>query len=135
MKPILSILIFLSVSLFTEACAQKIDIENIYGVWYRSYEDEKNGVIAYRSKGYDFPKIRGREKMEISKDGHIIEYLISPSDAYLKVKGHFLYCNRNHELIFTFNAQEGEKKRICRIIELDKSIFKIQIISEDKSHP
>jgi len=131
MKSILSILIFLSVSLFTEACTQKINIENLYGVWYRSYEDDKDGVIAFRPKSYDFPPVRGREKMEVLKDGQLLEYRISPSDAYLKVKGHYSYCNQDNVLIFSFDDQEGEKERSYRIIELDKSILKLQIIAED----
>jgi len=117
--------------LLTESCAQKVNDENLYGVWYRSYEDDRDGVIAYRPKGYDFPPVRGREKMEILKGGQILEYRISPSDAYLKVKGHFTYCNQDNVLIFSFDDQEGEKKRSYRIIELDKSILKLQIIAED----
>ena len=132
MKLILTILIFLSLAIVNEANAQKIDIENIYGVWYRSYEEEKGGIVAYRPKGYKFPPARAREKIEILKDGQIIESRVSPSDAYFKIKGLFSYCEKHNELILTFNDQGERKERIYRIIKLDKSIFKIKTVVSEK---
>ena len=133
MKLIYTFFIFLSITVITEACAQKINIEDIYGIWYRSYEDDSNDTIVYRSKGYKFPPIRAREKMEILKHGEIIESRVSPSDAYLKVRGKFSYCEKHNRLVFTFTYKDNKEERKYKIIELNKSIFKIQYVREDKS--
>ena len=48
-----------------------IDPEQLQGRWVHSHEEDTDDEIVYRaeSSGYDFPRSRGREALELNPDG------------------------------------------------------------------
>ena len=48
-----------------------IDPERLQGRWVHSHEEDTDDEIVYRSaaSGYDFPRSRGREALELHPDG------------------------------------------------------------------
>ena len=48
-----------------------IDPEQLQGRWVHSHEEDTEDEIVYRaeSSGYDFPRSRGREALELHPDG------------------------------------------------------------------
>jgi hypothetical protein len=48
-----------------------IDAERLQGRWVHSHEEDTDDEIVYRSasSGYDFPRSRGREALELHPDG------------------------------------------------------------------
>lgn len=110
--------------------AQSTEKEKLYGVWYRSYEEDKGDIAVYRPKTYRFPPMRAREKMEITKEGEIMQYRIGPSDAYEKVKGKFTYCELHKELVATFTEKGVEKTHTYKVLSLEKTILKLKTVKE-----
>ncbi len=48
-----------------------IDPEQVQGRWVHSHEEDTDDELVYRSdaSGYDFPRSRGREALELHPDG------------------------------------------------------------------
>ena len=59
-----------------------IDPERLQGRWVHSHEEDTDDEIVYRSaaSGYDFPRSRGREALELHPDGSYGGTVPGPTD-------------------------------------------------------
>ena len=59
-----------------------IDPEQLQGRWVHSHEEDTEDEIVYRaeSSGYDFPRSRGREALELNPDGSYSGVAPGPTD-------------------------------------------------------
>ena len=59
-----------------------IDPEQLQGRWVHSHEEDTDDEIVYRaaSSGYDFPRSRGREALELNPDGSYGGSVPGPTD-------------------------------------------------------
>ena len=59
-----------------------IDPERLQGRWVHSHEEDTDDEIVYRSatSGYDFPRSRGREALELHPDGSYGGVVPGPAD-------------------------------------------------------
>ena len=59
-----------------------IDPEQLQGRWVHSHEEDTDDEIVYRaeSSGYDFPRSRGREALELNPDGSYSGVVPGPTD-------------------------------------------------------
>ncbi len=95
------------------------------GVWFHSYEDEKEGDSkCYRPKSYNFPPSRGRGGVKFTLEGTFAELRIAPNDA-----GHVEYPGK-----YTFDAEkniiaielEDGRKLNWELVSLENSLLKIK---------
>jgi hypothetical protein len=74
--------------------------------WVHSYEDDKDGLSAYRPSSYKFPPARGRRGFEMKKDGTFIYHQISPVDkGNDKKQGQWNQLEDN-KIIVTANGEQ-----------------------------
>ena len=66
-----------------------IDAERLQGRWVHSHEEDTDDEIVYRSasSGYDFPRSRGREALELHADGSYGGVVPGPADKPEPVEG------------------------------------------------
>jgi len=59
-----------------------IDPDQLEGRWVHSHEEDTDDEIVYRaeSSGYDFPRSRGREALELNPDGSYSGVVPGPTD-------------------------------------------------------
>jgi hypothetical protein len=59
-----------------------IDRERLAGRWVHSHEEDTDDELVYRSatSGYDFPRSRGREAIELHPDGSYGGVVPGPAD-------------------------------------------------------
>ncbi len=59
-----------------------IDREQLQGRWVHSHEEDTEDELVYRSEasGYDFPRSRGREALELNPDGSYGGTVPGPTD-------------------------------------------------------
>ena len=59
-----------------------IDPEQVQGRWVHSHEEDTDDELVYRSEasGYDFPRSRGREALELHPDGSYGGVVPGPTD-------------------------------------------------------
>ena len=59
-----------------------IDPEQLQGRWVHSHEEDTDDEIVYRaeSSGYDFPRSRGREALELNPGGSYSGVVPGPTD-------------------------------------------------------
>ena len=59
-----------------------IDPEQVQGRWVHSHEEDTEDEMVFRSEasGYDFPRSRGREALELNADGSYGGVMPGPAD-------------------------------------------------------
>ena len=59
-----------------------IDPERLQGRWVHSHEEDTEDEMVFRSdsSGYDFPRSRGREALELHPDGSYVGAVPGPTD-------------------------------------------------------
>jgi hypothetical protein len=83
-----------------------------------SVEEKSDKGWIYRPHTYDFPPARGREGFELFPDSTFIEYMIAPTDGYVKLRGAWRIESGN-ELVFSYENKEIPEKKYG-IMALDK---------------
>ena len=61
--------------------------EALFRSWRRSVEEDAQGVQVYRPSEYRFPPSRGREGLELGRDGSVVELRIAPTDGLVRRPG------------------------------------------------
>jgi hypothetical protein len=86
-KPIFAILFFLLLSAQTCQKSQTGMTPVIFKHWVHSFEEDTQGMQAYRPASYAFPLSRGREGFEVKEDGTFVLHNIGPADGTDKIPG------------------------------------------------
>ena len=106
--------------LFMSCQTEEIMKKVIGTTWIRSFEDDKDGLEAYRPESYEFPPARGREGWKFEEDGTLKKQAIAPTDGYVTKEG-----------TWNFFIIEGKKNRVD--IELENQKISYEIISVSDS--
>ncbi len=93
--------------------------------WVHSYEDDTDGVDAYRPSGYAFPPSRGRRGMEFKADGTFIRYDIAPSDGPLPVPGTWEPVKGQKAVQIKVQGERPETYRL-EIVALGDSLLRVK---------
>lgn len=59
----------------------------ILGRWIHSHEEDTQGVMVYRRKGYGFPPSRGRTGFELREGGKLTYFAIGRADGSEQFSG------------------------------------------------
>lgn len=59
----------------------------LFKSWGHSREEDAGGVTVYRPSGYDFPRARGRDGLEVHPDGTFVRIDPGPDDRGRKTPG------------------------------------------------
>ena len=97
----------------------------LFRSWRRSPEEDAQGVLVYRPSEYRFPPSRGREGLEIARDGSVTELRIAPADGLLRRPGRWTWQppdklvielaeDRAQPLVLLVRDVDGEKLVIAR---------------------
>ena len=55
--------------------------DELVGRWGHSFEEDHDDVVVYRPEGFDFPRARGRDGIELRPDGSFVDWAIGRGDA------------------------------------------------------
>ncbi len=113
--------------LFTACQTEEIMKEAIGITWIRSFEDDKNGVEAYRPESYDFPPARGREGWKFEEDGTLKKQAIAPTDGYITKEGKW-EVYRIEDNKSTLHIELEAQKIVYEIISVSDSILFVKPI-------
>lgn len=81
------LLLFFMLGLSAAGC-QNDDLQSLFGItFHHSYEDDKEGMKAFRPDNYDFPPSRGRSGFRIEEGGTFTSLAIAPTDGIREVEG------------------------------------------------
>jgi hypothetical protein len=98
-----------------------IDPERLQGRWVHSHEEDTDDEIVYRSaaSGYDFPRSRGREALELNPDGSYGGVVPGPADKPEPAAGGSWKVEDGNKLVLPdrvleVTAAEGDVLRVKR---------------------
>jgi hypothetical protein len=98
-----------------------IDPERLQGRWLHSHEEDTDDEIVYRSasSGYDFPRSRGREALELHPDGSYGGVVPGPADKPEAVAGGNWTLEDGNKLVLPdrtleVTSAEGDVLRVKR---------------------
>ncbi len=106
----------LLLSIAGQQCQEADYAAQLQKKWMHAYEEDADGVQAYRPTGYDFPPSRGRRGMEFKADGTFIYYDIAPSDGPLPIPG-------------TWEPVKGEKAVKIKLQGDRPELYRLEIVS------
>ena len=67
----------------------------VFRRWVHSLEEDADDAAVFRPQGWDFPPSRGREQLEINKDGTLTFFEIGLGDELRQVKGTWTTATRS----------------------------------------
>lgn len=100
----------------------KFEIEDIYNVWFHSYEEDTEDTMIYRTREFNFPLSRGRDGFEIKRTGEFIRYSIAPTDGLRPIQGKTIIEGNKIKIYFNDNRFEPN---VLNVISCDKHLLKI----------
>jgi hypothetical protein len=92
--------------------------------WMHSFEEDSEGVAAYRPSDYPFPPARGRGGMEFTADGTFIDRPVGRGDAQDTVVGHW-ELTEGRRLTVTLPGS-GRPGREFEIVHCDEHALKLR---------
>ena len=97
-----------------------IDPEQLQGRWVHSHEEDTDDEIVYRaeSSGYDFPRSRGREALELHPDGSYSGVVPGPTDKpEATARGHVVRSRTATSLVLPDRTLEvtGAEEGVLRV--------------------
>jgi hypothetical protein len=61
--------------------------DGLVGEWVHSHEEDEQGRLVFRRRGYDFPPSRGRRAFELAAGGDVREAAPGPDDRTRRATG------------------------------------------------
>ncbi|GAA3039727.1 hypothetical protein FHS39_004749 [Streptomyces olivoverticillatus] len=92
--------------------------------WVHSFEEDDDGITAYRPHGHPFPPARGRRGMEFAADGTFTDHPIGRGDALDSVPGLWQTKDGSH-LAVSFPAA-GLPGRELEIVSCDEELLRLR---------
>ena len=94
-----------------------IDPDQLRGRWVHSHEEDTDDEIVYRSSGYDFPRSRGREALELNPDGSYGGVVPGPVDKP-EPSGEGEWAVDGHKLVLP--------DRVLEIKSVDEGVLRVR---------
>ncbi len=102
------------------SCQSEEIMKKVIGItWIRSFEDDKDGLEAYRPESYEFPPARGREGWTFEENGTVKKQAIAPTDGYITKEG-----------TWEFFIIEDNKNRVDIKLENQEISYEIVSVSD-----
>ena len=122
-------LLILSILLFFSACdtikkAERLYGPNLFQQWKHAHEEDTKELKVYRPSSFDFPLSRGREGLNIHRDGTLVQTLIGASDLPEEVKAKWQLKHKSNLLIRPFEKNRPTQE--WEIIEVTKDKLTIK---------
>jgi hypothetical protein len=95
--------------------------QGLFGHWVHSFEEDTEGVRAYRRRGFPFPPAFGRTGLEIHPSGQFVRHDIGPADEPVAVPGR--WQAERIRAVFPGDAQE---QLVLSILSYDAEMMRIQ---------
>ena len=92
--------------------------------WLHSYEDDSEGLRAYRPNTYSFPPSRGRTGFAFKAGGNFLQYNIAPTDGLEEVPGTWKMTD-DKTIQISFPAGKGEPYTM-EIVSLTNDMLKVR---------
>lgn len=96
--------------------------KDIEGMWFCSVEEQHGDTLVFRPQGYDFPPVRGREKIEFMRSANFCFYRIAPVDGFSKHIGNYKITKQN-KLELLYDPFLNIEKVTYRLIKANKDIL------------
>jgi hypothetical protein len=97
--------------------------------WVHSYEEDSEGVEAYRPSGYTLPPSRGRRGLEFKSGGEFIRYEIAPSDGPLPIPGTWEPVKGEKAIKINQKGDQPQNYRL-EIVSLSDDLLKVRKTAE-----
>lgn len=96
----------------------------IFGIWLHSHEEDTQTATVYRTRGYKFPLVRGRDAMEFRPDGTFIQYGSGPDDRGQAVIGRWADLGGGRVEITV--PQHGGSSSVWRVLSCAHGVLAIE---------
>ena len=127
----LSVLFIFSLSaVVLMACQQEDMMKKVVGTtWIYSFEDNKDGLEAYRPDSYEFPPARGREGWKFEENGTAKKQAIGPTDVYVTKEGKWTFSQENDKNTLTISLDN--QKTTYEIVSVSDSILFVRPMNQN----
>jgi hypothetical protein len=96
----------------------------IFGLWLHSYEEDTETTTVYRTRGYAFPRSRGRRAVEFRPDGTYVEYGSGPDDRGQAVVGRWQDLGGGRVQITVADA--GGRSSVWQVLSCANGVLTIE---------
>lgn len=122
--------IFSMFAVILMACQQEDMMKKVVGTtWIYSFEDNKDGLEAYRPSTYEFPPARGREGWKFEESGTVKKQAIGPTDVYVTKEGKWNFSQENNKNTLTISLEN--QKVSYEIVSVSDTILFVKPIEEN----
>ncbi|ARS37614.1 hypothetical protein [Pontibacter actiniarum] len=115
--------------LFMAVTCKKSDkkaAELVGKTWLHSFEEDEDGVWAYRPNSFDFPPSRGRTGFTLEPGGVIKRYEIAPTDGLTEEQGQWEHLEDGLFLIRMAPGSNPPLEYQLQIVSLDEDLLKVR---------
>ena len=96
------------------------DPNALAGRWIHSHEEDSEDELVYRRPDYAFPPARGRESLELARDGELVERGPGPTDVPVEQPGRWEL--RGDTLVLRSRA--GDRELGVVSVEADRLVLR-----------
>jgi hypothetical protein len=97
----------------------------ILGHWVHSHEEDEQGIMVYRPKGYNFPPSRGRIRFDFREGGELVYFGIGRADGYEQLSGSWVIEEENRVRI---NVNSDRiRPFVLHVISCDDQALKVKL--------
>ena len=93
--------------------------------WLHSYEDDEDGLKAYRPNTYSFPPSRGRTGFAFKPGGKFLQYDIAPTDGLEEVPGTWKMTD-DKTIQISFPAGSKGQPYTMEIVSVSNDLLKVR---------
>ena len=112
---------------FHQSCTaqESLNLEQLYGVWLHSYEEDEEDTKVYRPSLYDFPPSRGRDGFEFRADGVVRVLRPGPRDKGISDTLRWAYKEERTIEIYYDQVNTPEEIYRLEVLVLSDSLLKV----------
>jgi hypothetical protein len=102
-----------------------VPVEQLCQRWGHSFEEDREGIVVYRSFDFDFPRARGRDGIEFRPDGSFIDWGIGRGDASEARPGTWRPADHDRVEVTTASGD----KRVMEIVRISPDRLELRTVS------
>jgi hypothetical protein len=93
----------------------------LFKSWGHSREEDADGLTVYRPAGFKFPISRGRDGLEVRRDGTFVRHDPGPDDAGRKTSGSWKFVDDKLHV-----SMGDDAPRRGTIVQCDDDVLKVR---------
>ena len=100
----------------------------LYRRWVHSFEEDSGAIAVYRPQSFAFPPARGRDGLEFTSDGRLVEWRIGRGDASEGVEGRWQAQGPDLLIVSRGSAMTSDAnvESTLDIVELNDDVLKVR---------